>query len=59
MPNDDLDVTLVALQQSLANLATMASSIVSIRRNADRLLEPLKGMLEEARDAIDQALPHV
>jgi hypothetical protein len=59
MPNDDLDVTLVALQQSLANLATMASIIVSIRRNADRLLEPLKGMLEEARDAIDQALPHV
>jgi hypothetical protein len=37
----------------------MTSIIVSIRRNADRLLEPLKAMLEEARDAIDQVLPHV
>lgn len=56
MPDTDLDAALSALRDSLGDLATLNDIIISIRRNADRLLDPLTSVLHEARNAIDRTL---
>jgi hypothetical protein len=56
MEPDDLNAALVALRDSLGDLATLNDIIISIRRNADRLLDPLTSVLQETRNAIDRTL---
>jgi hypothetical protein len=56
MEPDDLDAALIRLRDSLGDLATLSNIIISIRRNADRLLDPLTSVLQETRNAIDHTL---
>jgi ABC-type transporter Mla subunit MlaD len=53
---DALGNALQQLQQSLGDAATLNNIIIGLRENTDRLLEPLKSVLEETRDAIDRTL---
>jgi ABC-type transporter Mla subunit MlaD len=56
---DDLDRALDDLQRSLANLSTISSVVITLRQSATKLLEPLKSVLHETRDAIDVTLRHL
>jgi hypothetical protein len=56
MPDEDLDIALRHLQDSLSDLATLNNIVLSLRENTRRLLEPLKTVLQEARDRIDHTL---
>lgn len=57
MPDDaDLAAALLALRESLGDLATLNNIGLGLRRNADRLTAPLTSVLHAAHDAIDRAL---
>jgi hypothetical protein len=56
MSDDDLDTALLALREAQANAATLTPIVINLRQNARQLLDPLKTVLEEARDALDHAL---
>ncbi len=56
MDETDLETALRQLQESLGDAATLNNIVIAIRANTQRLLEPLKSVLEEARDAIDRTL---
>lgn len=54
---DALGTALDALQRSLANVSTLNNIVIAMRENTARLLEPLKTVLQDAREAIDRLLP--
>ena len=54
---DDLDTALDNLRQSLSDFSSLNNIVISMRASADRLLQSLKTVLIEARDAIDRLLP--
>jgi hypothetical protein len=56
MNDADLAAALVALRDSLGDLATLNNIILGLRHNAARLLSPLATVLHETRDAIDHVL---
>jgi hypothetical protein len=52
----DLDAALTTLRDSLGDLSTLNNIVLSLRRDADRLKEPLTTVLPETRDVIDATL---
>lgn len=56
MPHDTLEATLRQLQDRLGDLATLNNIVIARLEEATKLLQPLKTVLTETRDAIDYTL---
>jgi hypothetical protein len=57
IPHDEaLDAALIRLSESIGDLATMTSILLSLQRNLKRLETPLTTVLIETRDIIDETL---
>ena len=58
-PSDtpDLETALAELRQSMADLGVVCGIVLDLRRNADRLLVPLRDELLKVQTAIANVLP--
>jgi hypothetical protein len=56
MNDTDLDAALMARNDCAADLSTLSTIILGLRKNADRLAAPLTTILHETRDAINRTL---